>query len=84
MGASIYWEKAGTTAPTLRRVSAPSSFIDAMNRAFYDYPWTLCSDDVSRLQGMAAIFGGSDKDNPYLELVDLIEKFAALKVWPSW
>ena len=84
MSASIYWESVNTHAPSLKRVGAPSTFIDSMDRAFYTGPWVLGVDHISKLFGMAAMFGGPDEDNPYLELIELIEKTGTVKVWPQW
>ncbi len=85
MSATIYWRALPTTNKTLP-VNAPSSFITAMERAFNRAPpWTVGVVDLPILRGMAAAFGGNDRDNPFETMVGLIENGdRTIEVWPQY
>lgn len=87
MSASICWRALPTNNKTLD-VAAPSSFITAMSRAFqYEPPWTLGEGDLPMLRGMAAAHGGSDRDNPFEQLIHLIDDGdhpRTIEVWAQY
>ena len=85
MSANIYYR----VLPCKNRdidVSAPSSFIEAMRRAFGEHPWILDSDSLGTLRGLAAGYGAGK--NPYDDVISKIERvdgeFNTIEVWPEW
>lgn len=87
MSASICWRALPTTNQTLD-VAAPSSFLAAMTRAFQSgAPWTLGEGDLPVLRGMAAAHGGSHRDNPFEQLIHLIDDGGSprtIEVWAQY
>ena len=84
MSVSICWERSGRS-PTLKHGGGSIFFIEAMNKAFHvPAPWHLDEHSLSTLRGMAAILSGRDIDNPYVELIELIETHGAITVWLEW
>ena len=69
MSANIYW------VPTSKKrdfnVSAPSSFVSAIERCFGSLPRTFDYKDLEILKGMAAVY--SYDENPFENLIRLIE-----------
>ena len=88
MSATIYWRYLPQKTLDSLNVSTPSSFVEAMTRSFGKPPWTLKATDASRLGGMADVFGGLDRHNPYLQILDhLIDSDGqahSLEVWPEY
>jgi hypothetical protein len=82
MSANIYWQ---AVKGRDLDVSAPSSFLEAMRKAFGDgQKWELSGRHLEKLSGMAAIFSGSDNDNPYLTIIDAISEHGLILVWAEW
>jgi len=71
MSATIIWRpvKGGKTLST---PGGTSSFITAMEHTFGPFPLLLTLTDGSKLEAMAEVYGGEDKNNPYKKLYDLV------------
>ena len=78
MSANIYWEPVSIKTKRLR-VMAPSSFISAMERANLPLPNTFDESTIPTLRGMAATM--NEENNPFLELIEKIEKYGSVSVW---
>ena len=78
MSANIYWEPVSIKTRRLR-VMAPSSFISAMERANLPLPNTFDESAIPTLRGMAATM--NEENNPFLELIEKIEKYGSVSVW---
>lgn len=78
MSANIYWEPISIKTKRLR-VMAPSSFISAMERANFPLPNTFDESAIPTLRGMAATM--NEENNPFLELIEKIEKYGSVSVW---
>lgn len=76
MGANIYWRPIKDQYSF--SVDHKSSFIAAMEKGFGLAPWSLGTENLEKLQGMAATVGGQ---NPYEELMELIYKHDKIQVW---
>jgi hypothetical protein len=85
MSATIYWQYITPQQHKTLAVSAPSSFVAAMERAFGGGPrWVLSGVNTQKLEGMAAAFG-PDTYNPFLELLDIIgEDGHEVEVWTRY
>lgn len=83
MSASIMWKYDEPEGKSLG-VSAPSSFMETMRRAFGEHPWTLNPSHIERLRGMGDSFGGKDCDNPFYRLCDHLEDGGAVRVWAEY
>lgn len=87
MSASIFWRPL-RNAPKSLRVSAPSAFVTAMERAFDGKgPWIVGPQHVDRLSAMAAVYGGMDEMNPYTQMILLVDAHGAsltIEVWPEY
>ena len=87
MSANIYYRFSKPPEGDLG-VSAPSSFLDAMRRAFHtDGPWHLDGKALPKLEGMAAMHG--DHDNPFQKMIELIrgedfDKSTEIEVWAEY
>lgn len=83
MGATIHYRKAaGGGDPYLHKVGAPSSFMDAMERAFGHWPCTVGAGDVPVLRGMKAACVGTGEE--YGEIIDLIEQLGSIELYAAW
>ncbi len=86
MSSNIYYRF--VDASKSLRVGASSSFIESMTRVFGSHPWMLTGADHDKLNAMAAIYGGLDLDNPYVQLRDLVldsdGDSCAIEVWPQY
>jgi hypothetical protein len=80
MSANIYWKPASPKGGHIIRVDAPSTFMEAMKRAFGSFPCTLEQNDVGKLEGMAAMLR-SDIHNPYIELINLLDIHKTIDLW---
>lgn len=78
MSANIYWEPVSIKTKRLR-VMAPSSFISTMERANLPLPNTFDESAIPTLRGMAATM--NEENNPFLELIEKIEKYGSVSVW---
>lgn len=78
MSANIYWEPVSIKTRRLR-VMAPSSFISAMERANLPLPNTFDESAIPTFRGMAATM--NEENNPFLELIEKIEKYGSVSVW---
>lgn len=88
MSATIYWRPLPLRDKHLK-VGAPSSFIAAMERAFGPSPWGLGEGSLATLRGMSAAFGDDDRENPFAQLVELIEddgdgSSRSIEVWTQY
>lgn len=84
MSATICWRPTDIKDHYLERCGAPSSFIDAMAQTFDGFPVELSVAAIPRLQAMAAVFGGADESNPYLELIEVLENHKSVKLWAEY
>ncbi len=87
MGASIYYRPIEPKKHRHLGVNSPTGFISSMELAFGGSPWHLGVGEVPILKGMSASFVGAPfghGDDPYAELIGLIERHAAVEVWPQW
>lgn len=75
MGASLYVRpiKKGIYLPC----NTPSTFIQALHKAFHDLPLNLDENDIETLKGMAAM-ADTAMEETINELIDLIEKFKSI------
>jgi hypothetical protein len=80
MSASIHYRNASKADPTLS-VDAPSSFIEALEKAFGYLPIVLSSAHVGMLKGLAINGRG---EHGYDDLIEKIEKFGSVEVYASW
>jgi hypothetical protein len=55
-----------------------------MERAFGPFPCTVGPAQVEMLRGMAMMYKGSDDDNPYLELIEIIDKQGTVQLHASY
>lgn len=80
MSATICWRPSAKNDKQLR-VGAPSSFIETMKAAGLGFPCTVTEKDVPVLRGMAAVYGRNDQNpNPFVELIELIEKHDSVEL----
>ena len=84
MSTTIHYRNMSKTDPHLKNVGAPGSFIQSMQKAFGRFPCELAEKDYAKLSGMAIMYSGSDDDNPYREVIDLIEKFGRIELYASY
>jgi len=81
VGASIYWQPLDKKRDL--EIWAPSSFMEALKRAFdRDFPMDLDDADLPVLRGMAAVSG--DKNNDFATLVRLIEDKGPVRIWAEY
>jgi len=83
MGSTIYYKQVKPKDKQDLDVSAPSSFIDTMQRGFGDRPWRLDVNSIQVLRGMAAAYS-NDYDNPFSRLIEAIERLDEIEVWSEW
>jgi len=84
MSATIHYRQTSKVDPYLKTCSAPSSFIESIEDAFHHFPCELEESDIGTLRGMASVYNSLEEDNPYKELIDLIEKFGSIKIYASY
>lgn len=82
MGATIYWKPVRNDGVHLD-VGLRSGFVEAMNRAFGSYPWTLDHESIQVLRGMRAAWDGQD-DASFQALLDAIATHRVIEVWPEY
>lgn len=86
MSATIFYEPVKQNSKSLD-VSAPSTFQDRLAKAFGG-DWTTVlprifgKDDIPTLQGMSAT--QIEDNNPYQQMIDLIEKYDQIRVWAQY
>jgi hypothetical protein len=78
MSANIYWEPVVNRANDLH-VSAPSWFMESLERADMGLPHVFGSGDIPVLKGLAAAM--RDDPNPFKQLIEAIEKHDKVEVW---
>ena len=79
MSATIYAKQVKPCEGEALSTFSPSWFIKTIEQAFYAFPVTLNESDIPKLEGMAACV--STKENPYVELMDLIRKWKSVNVY---
>ena len=86
MSASLYYRVVKPPEGSLR-VSAPSSFIGSMQRAFGTHPWRLTIKDCEKLEGMAAVYDDS-RYNPFHTMLNQIRRedgtTCEIEVWAEY
>lgn len=81
MSAAICWRPSAKHDKHLR-VGAPSSFMETMKNAELGFPCTVSEKDIPVLRGMAAVYGRNYQNpNPFVELIELIEKHDSVELW---
>ena len=83
MSATIYARQVKPITGTSISCSWPSSFMDIMTRAFGRFPLELNDINVDKLTAMAATID-KGKDNPYQEIIDLVEKLGTVEVYAKY
>jgi hypothetical protein len=83
MGATIYYKQVNPKDRLNLDVSLPSAFVSAMERAFGNCPWHLTLGNIPTLKGMAAVYEDL-QDNPFVRLIEAIERLGEIEVWPEW
>jgi len=78
MTASILWKP--LDEGTSLDVNGPSTFISEMEKVFGAFPTVLDTDDIPRLEVLAALNEG-DSVNPYEELIQVLRKASTIEVW---
>jgi len=81
VSANIYWEPMVTRGRDLH-VSAPSWFMESLERADMGIPRVFGSADIPVLKGLAAAM--RDEPNPFQQLIEAIEKHDKVKVWHEY
>lgn len=81
MSATINWERINTNPKYLKKVAAPSSFMEAMERLGYSLPCTVDQSTIPNLAGMAALAG---ENSVYQELIELIDEHGAIRLWATY
>jgi hypothetical protein len=80
VSATIHYRNASKADPSLS-VNAPSSFIEALERAFSPLPVVLGEDAIPVLQGMMAVSRG---ESGYEDLIEKITHYGTVEVYASW
>jgi len=84
MSASIMWKLEKPEGKSLG-VVAPNSFIEAMRRAFGEFPLYLDITAIQKLEGMSAVW--NNNPNPYITLIEILDKLGndqRIKVWAEF
>ena len=63
-------------------VAAPSSFLQAMSRAFGGPPFKLAEEHLSILDAMAGVY--SHPDNPYSKVAEIIRQHGEIEIWAEY
>lgn len=80
MSASIYYRQVKPVSGKLLNTSAPSSFIDSLEKAFGGREPTLTTTEIPILQGMAILWTGMGGKNPYEQLIEGIQKYGEIEI----
>jgi hypothetical protein len=84
MSASICYRPVDPKPKTIGAY-APSSFMEAMERAGMQLPCTIGKGAIPVLSGMSATWGkGADSPNPYQNVIDAIEKYGDIELWAEY
>lgn len=83
MSASICWRRTNP-APDRLRALAPSKFMEQMERAGISVPCQLGEGHRDILRGLAAAWGDRDDNNPYTELMAVIDKHGPVELWAEY
>jgi hypothetical protein len=84
MSASICWEPVPTKTRTLP-VSAPQSFMDSLGIIGIDIRGgraIATQEHITALRGMAHVAGQNGQ--PYVALIEAIEKHGEVKIWAEY
>lgn len=82
MSATLYYQ---AVAGTRLNIGAPSSFMDAMTRAFgASQPWALTFGDYNTLRGLAAGLESTDQAVAIAELQEEVGKGHEIRVWAEY
>lgn len=82
MSATIYYQPVKGKALS---IGAPSSFTSALDRAFGRSPDRILNEyDVPTLRGIAAGFDSEDQRAAIDELIEAIQKHAAVRLWAEY
>lgn len=81
MGATIHYRPTGKEGPRLS-VMAPSSFIEAITRAFGTFPVELNEGSIPVLRGMAAADKGMADD--YGDVIETIERVGSIHLYVTY
>lgn len=81
MSATIRYRPTSKEGPSLD-VMAPSSFIEAIERAFGAFPVELDEDSILILQGMAAADQG--KSSSYEDVIETIKRVGSIHLYATW
>ena len=84
MSATIKWEMVKPHGKSLK-VFTPSAFIEAMERAFGQFPIVLDNRSIGKLEGMACVW--NNEPNPYRELINILDGLGenqSIKIWAEY
>ena len=85
MSASIYWKPTGNGSSLDLGSETPSSFMETIKKVFGNFPCTLGEDELEKLQVLASLHSTGDYSNdPYTELIALIEKSGEISIWATY
>lgn len=79
MSATIYWEPVNPN-PEYLHTMASSWFMECLERAGMELPYTFNRDDIAVLKGLAAAVSDNDR-NPFKQLIEAIQKHDEVSVW---
>lgn len=82
MSATIYWRPVSKKERYFKNVGAPSSFMSTLDRAFGRRAGKFTCMDLERLRGIAATYEG--EENPWEEMIEAIEEFSEIEIWPEY
>lgn len=83
MSASIRWAPIRPDHRSLG-VGAPQAFMGALGEVGIDLPCELTREHLNTLKAMAAAVGRGVDENPYRDLVELIEKHDIIRIWAEY
>ncbi len=83
MSANIFFRQVKPAEKESLSCFAPSSFLATMMEAFGDMPLQLDQSNLDVLYGMSLLCGDGG-GNPYQELIDAINKYHLIEVWPEF
>lgn len=84
MSAAILWKPENPKENRRFNIPAPSTFLESMKYAgFGDREFVLTESNIPTLIGMAAVFG-ENSPNPYSQIVEVIRRHGAIRVWAEY
>jgi len=69
---------------TALKIGAPSSFLEALERAFGQGYWTFCDRDYHMLSGLAAGLESLDQRAAIHEIAEMVMKHGEIRVWAEY